>query len=227
MRITICFGGSIFGFTPEPELLNEIARSLRNLRNRGHELLVVTGGGKISREYIKSAKELKVPNKILDKIGIMVTRLNAQLLIAALGDISPPEPLKSFEIAINEMFKGKIPVMGGTTPGHTTDAVATDLAKSSNSELLIFFADVGGVYTDNPKQKKEAKKIDSMKISELVDMVSKEKFEPGISAIIDPLAAKILQQNQIRTLVLGKKEISRLAWIVEGSEHDGTVITPG
>lgn len=227
MKITICFGGSIFGLSPDPKILKRIKKSLQNLRDRGHEPLVVTGGGKTSREYIKSVKGLEVPNKTLDKIGIMVTRLNAQLLIAALGDMAPSEPLKSFEAAIKSMFRGKIPIMGGTTPGHTTDAVAAELAESSESDLLVFFTEVGGVYTNDPKKDEEAEKIDSMKIPELVDLVSETKFEPGMSSIIDPLAAEIIQRIQIRTLVLGKKEINRLPRIVEGGEHSGTIIASG
>lgn len=228
MRITVCFGGSILGNEePDVNTLKKIAEVLSELKKEKHEIFVVTGGGRISRSYIKAARGLEVSDKILDEIGIAATRLNARLVIAALGDLSPPTPKESFETAIQAVFRGKIPVMGGTVPGHTTDAVSAELADTSDSDLLVFFTDVDGVYTADPKHDKNAEKIDLMKSSEFLDLVKKEKFEPGISTIIDPLAAEILQKSDVKTLVLGKKEIKRLPKIVKGSEHSGTTITPG
>ncbi len=65
-----------------------------------------------------------------------------------------------------------------------------------------------------------------MTTSELDDLMSKMEFEPGMTAIIDPLATEILQGTNIQTSVVGKGEIERLPQIVEGSTHSGTVIEP-
>lgn len=228
MRITICFGGSTFN--PEnlqSSVVKEMADVVRELRENEHEVLITTGGGNTSRSYIDVAKELGAPHKELDQIGIAATRLNARLLIAALKELAEPEPVKNFEKAIRTILRDKVPVMGGTQPGHTTDAVAAELANTSNSDLLVFFTDVDGVYTADPNEDENAEKIYSMTKSELSDLMSKMEFKPGMTAIIDPLAAEILQKTKIRTLVLGKEEIKRLPKIVEGAPHNGTEIKTG
>lgn len=227
MRITTCFGGSTFN--PEDieiDTVEEIAKVLKEIREKDHEVLVTVGGGTTAKKYIELGKKLGASHKELDQIGIKVTRINARLLISALGDLAGEEPPHNFEKALRIMLKEKIPVVGGTTPGHTTDAVAAELARNSDSDLLIFFTDVDGVYTSDPKKEEGAEKIDIMSTSEIAKLMSKMEFEPGMTAIIDPLAAEILEQGKIRTLVLGKGEISRLLEIIEGSEHHGTEITP-
>ncbi len=227
MRISICFGGSTFNSGElEVETLKKISEKLKELKEEDHEILVTTGGGKTARNYIEAGKKLGISHKELDQIGILATRLNAQLLISALGDIAEPEPPHNFEKAIRSILSDNIPVMGGTQPGHTTDAVAAELANTSDSDLLIYFTDVDGIYTADPKEDEDAEKILEIETEKLSKLMSKMEFEPGMTAIIDPLAAEILTQAKIRTLVLGKEEISRLLEIVEGEEHNGTEIIP-
>lgn len=227
MRITICLGGSTFN--PEEldvKTLKEIAETLKKLKEENHEILVVTGGGHTSRHYIDAGREMGISHKDLDQIGIAATRLNARLLNSILGDLATPDVPYNFEKAIRIMLRNKIPIMGGTQPGHTTDAVAAELAETSNSDLLIFISDVDGIYTSDPKKDEEAEKIYQMTTSELSDLMSKMQFKPGMNAIIDPLATEILQGMKIKTLVMGKEEINRLPKIVKGSTHSGTVVEP-
>ncbi len=227
MRVSLCFGGSTFTSDGlETGTLKEISEKLKELKEKEHKILVTVGGGKTARNYIEAGKKLGISHKELDQIGILATRLNAQLLISTLGDIAEPKPPKNFEKAIRSILQDKIPVMGGTQPGHTTDAVAAELADTSDSDLLIFFTDVDGIYTADPKKDEDAEKITEIETNKLSKLMSKMEFEPGMTAIIDPLAAEILAQAKIRTLVLGKKEISRLPEIVEGADHNGTEIIP-
>ena len=51
-----------------------------------------------------------------DEIGILITRLNANLLIAALGDQAYPKVAESHAEAKKFAESGKIVVMGGITP---------------------------------------------------------------------------------------------------------------
>ena len=182
---------------------------------------------KPSRKYIEAARKLKASSTHCDTIGIDVTRLNARLLIAALGDLAEQDPATTFEAAVRVTFRNKVPVMGGTAPGQTTDAVAAMLASSSKSELLVYFTDVDGVYSADPKRNSKAKKFETMTAQELLKLVVKEKVEPGMSVIIDPMGAKLIQRAGIRTLVLGRHEIKRLPEILRGAKHSGTTIVPG
>lgn len=228
MRITIKLGGSLLNPDEiDVDIFERIVNALVKLKKENHEVLTVTGGGRTSRRYIEAGKELGVPHKKLDQIGVEVTKLNARLLISALDGLADPDIPENFDRAVRSTLKNNIPVMGGTKPGHTTDAVAAELAEVSDSDLLIFFSDVDGVYTADPEKDEKAEKISKMDPSELSDLMSKMKFEPGMQSVIDPLAAEILEGVEFKSLVLGKEEIDRLPRIVEGKDHNGTVIEPG
>lgn len=225
--MTLCFGGSILAPNePDIDLIREVAQTLRMLKSQKHEVLVVVGGGGPSRKYIKAARELKASSAYCDAVGIEVTRLNVRLLIAALGDLAEQEPIATFEEAIRAILRGKVPVMGGIKPGQTTGAVAAMLANTSKSELLVFFTDVDGIYTADPKLDPKAKKFDVMTVHQLMSLVGGQKIEPGMKAIIDPIGVRLIERGRIRTFVLGKREIKRLPHILNGAKHSGTVIVP-
>ncbi len=209
---------------PDIDCIREIAKVVRTLKDQRHDLLIVTGGGGPAREYIGASKKLRIPIAGLDRIGIDVTRLHARILISALGDLAEPDPVTTIEAAVRAALKNKVPVMGGTTPGQTTDAVAAMLAKASNSELLIFFSDVGGVYTADPKVDRKAKKLDMMTSRELVNLVGSVRPAPGMKVIIDPVAARLIERSKVKTVVVGAHEIKRLPEILRGAEHSGTTI---
>ncbi|TDA35564.1 MAG: UMP kinase [Hadesarchaea archaeon] len=227
VRITLNFGGSVLSpHWPDVENLKLVAKVVRELVERKHEVLVVVGGGEPARKYIQAGRELGGTEVLLHELGIEITRLNARLLAMALGDLSEPSPPTTFREASQLMLRGKVPVMGGTVPGHTTDAVAAMAAKATNSSLLLFVTDVDGVYTSDPKLDPTAKKLDRIGTEELLELVG-TKVSPGMRTILDPVAVKLLQQLRIRTLVIGKKEIPRIPLIVEGGEHSGTEILTG
>jgi uridylate kinase len=227
VRVTICFGGSIVApDKPNAGLIQEIAKTVQMLKSKKHDVLIVTGGGGPARMYIEAAQKLGASHADLDKIGIDVTRLHARMIISALGDIAEPDPVTTVEAAVRAAFRNKVPVMGGTTPGQTTDAVAAMLAKASGSEVLIFFSDVDGVYTADPKRDPKAKKIERMTTRELAKQFATVKAVPGMKTIMDPVAAKLIERSKFRTLVMGAHEIKRLPKILEGADHSGTTIVP-
>ena len=211
---------------PDLECIQNIARAVRGLKSEGHEVLVVVGGGMLARKYIEVAKEFKSTDYSCHRIGIEATRMNARLLTVALGDISDPDPHPDFESAVRAMLRGKVPVMGGTIPGHTTDAVAAMLARASYSGMLLYFTDVDGVYSADPKLDPKAKKFDRISTSDLSKLVG-EKVEPGMRTILDPVCVGLIERASFKAMVLGKHEIPRLPEIVSAGKHSGTEISPG
>jgi len=227
MLITICLGGSVLAPTrPDIRVIKEMAKTIRDLKSDGHSVLVVTGGGGAAREYIEVAKKLGASSFLMDKVGIEVTRLNARMLISAICDLTEADPPHTVEKAVRMALKHQVPVMGGTTPGQTTDAVAAMLAKASRSDFLVFFSDVDGVYTSDPKLDPSAKKIEKMTTVELARKFGSVKPEPGMKTIIDPVAVKLIERGKFKTLVLGPHEIKRLPEILKGGAHSGTTIVP-
>ena len=226
MRLTLCLGGSVLApLGLDLACFRKAARVLKELKARGHEVLVVVGGGELARVYIRAARELGASDEVCDELGIAVTRLNARLLVSALGELAGREPASTLEAALELLQAGKIPVLGGTSPGQTTDAVAAQLAEASGSELLVYISDVDGVYTSDPKLDPNAKKLERLTAGELERIASSTKFKPGVRTIVDPLAAKLIARAGIKTLFLGKHELGRLCEVLEGAPHSGTAVT--
>jgi uridylate kinase len=137
-----------------------------------------------------------------DFIGIDVTRLNAQLLIAALGKNAYPEPPLNYKDAELALSSGKIIVMGGVIPGQTTDTVSAVLAEYLGAELMVIATSVDGVYSKDPTTSPDAIKFDVMTPRELLDVVMSTEMKAGSKSPVDPLAAKIIERCNIETIVM-------------------------
>jgi len=221
MKLVISIGGSILVSNLSAENFRKYAEVLRDL-SKIHQLVVVVGGGIIAREYISISRELGANEAVSDLIGIEVTRLNARLLISALGDVAYPEPLRDYTEIPKVLSSGKIAVMGGVAPGQTTDAVAAVAAEYINADLLVNATSVDGVYTSDPRKDPSAKKIERMSAEELVKVVMSTEMKAGSRAVIDPLAAKIIERSKIRTIVLDGRNPENLKKIF--GDHGGTEI---
>ncbi len=225
MKVVISVGGSVLVPTLDAERVRQYAAVIDDLREAGHEVGIVVGGGPTAREYITVGRELGADEISLDQLGIAVTRLNARLLIAALDGSTPPTPLENHEKAAESLHRGEIPVMGGTTAGHTTDAVATALAEYIDADLLIYATSVSGVFDADPNQDESATKYDSISPDALLDVVSSIEMAAGSNAPVDLLATKLLQRSGLRAVVLDGNNPEQLRAAVDGT-HDGTDIIP-
>lgn len=205
-----------------PEKFRSYAAALKDIA-KNNAVFIVTGGGKAARDYIGVARELGADEATSDIIGIEVTRLNARLLIAALGDGAYYEPPRDYKEAKNASLTGKIVVMGGVTPGQTTDAVSAVLAEYIGADLLINATSTDGVYTSDPKKNRDAKKFDSMTPQQLIEIVMKTEMVAGANSPVDLLAAKIIERSNIKTIVLNGEDPQSIAEAVRG-KHKGTVI---
>lgn len=225
MRVVVSVGGSVLVPTLESERVDEYATMLAAVADAGHEVGVVVGGGPVAREYIDAGRELGADEISLDQLGIAATRMNARLLIAALGDRAVTEPLETFERAHEAFRRGDIPVMGGTVPGHTTDTVATALAEHVGADRLIYATSVSGVFDADPKTVSDATKFDRLSPSELVDVIVQIGLSAGSNAPVDLLAAKLLERSGMHAVVLDGTEPERVGEAIAGN-HTGTEIHP-
>ncbi len=225
MKVVISVGGSVLVPTVGPERVRQYAAVIDDLRNDGHEIGIVVGGGPTAREYIDVGRKLGADEISLDQLGIAVTRLNARLLIAALNGPTPPTPLETHEAAYESFQRGEMPVMGGTTAGHTTDAVATALAEYIDADLLIYATSVSGVFDADPKQDDSATKYETLSPDSLLDVVSNIEMSAGSNAPVDLLATKLLQRSGLQAVVLDGNNPEQLRGAVAGN-HDGTDIIP-
>jgi uridylate kinase len=222
MKIIISIGGSVLARDLKPENFKSYANVIKEISKK-NTVFIVTGGGRAAREYIEIARGLDADEATCDVIGIEMTRLNARLLIAALGDAAYYEPPLDYKEAKNASLSGKIVVMGGVTPGQTTDAVSAVLAEYVGADLLINATSIDGVYTSDPKKNKDAKKFESMTPKQLIEVVMKTEMLAGANSPIDLLAAKIIERSNIKTIVLNGEDPQNIVGAVSG-KHSGTVI---
>ncbi|EFW93984.1 uridylate kinase [Haladaptatus paucihalophilus DX253] len=226
MKVVVSIGGSVLAPDLESQRVRGHAEVIESLATEGCTIGAVVGGGGVAREYIGTARNLGANEIELDDIGIDVTRLNARLLIAALGEQAAPSPAETYEEAGTAMHRGDIAVMGGVMPGQTTDAVSAALAEYTNADLLVYATSVNGVYSDDPNEVADATKYDELSASELVDVIADLEMTAGSSAPVDLLAAKLIGRSGVRTIVLDGTEPERIADAVLNGDHTGTDIIP-
>jgi uridylate kinase len=230
MRVVVSIGGNVLAPDLDAGRVEAYAAAIEDLVATGHEVGVVTGGGSTAREYIGAARELGANEIELDELGIRVTRLNARLLIAALGEVAAPAPAESLAGAEIALRRGEVAVMGGTAPGHTTDAVGTALAESVDADLIVYATSVPGVFDVDPnaagEDANDATKFEELTAVELVDVVRSIDIDAGSNAPVDLLAAKLLQRSGLRGIVLDGTDPDTVRRAVETGEHEGTEIVP-
>ncbi|MFB6107137.1 MAG: UMP kinase [Halobacteriaceae archaeon] len=226
MKVAISVGGSVLVPDLDAGRVRAYADVVERLRNEGWEVGAVVGGGAVAREYIQTARELGTNEIRLDELGIAATRLNARLLIAALGEDAAPSPAESYEEAGAAIHRGDVAVMGGVTAGQTTDAVSAALAEYVDADLLVYATSVPGVFSADPNADPDAVRFDRLTAGELVDVVADIEMSAGSSAPIDLLAAKLIERSRVPAVVLdGSDPENVLDAVLEGT-HDGTDVVP-
>lgn len=225
MKVVVSIGGSVLA-PDDANRIGEHASVLRSLAEDGHTIAAVVGGGQIAREYIGTARELGANEMKLDELGIAATRLNARLLIAALGELAAETPPADYETASAALRRGEIAIMGGVTPAQTTDAVAAALAEYVDADLLVYATSVQGVYTADPNETQDAEHLEELTPGELVDVIADIEMTAGASAPVDLLAAKIIQRSGIHAIVLDGTDPDRIGTAVRNTDHQGSDITP-
>jgi uridylate kinase len=222
--IVLSIGGSILA----PENIDiDFIRSLAALFKKhcnDNKFYIVVGGGRLARKYINIARTLGANEILLDEIGISSTRLNAQLLISALDEFVFPKPALTIEEALVHGKDFPMVVMGGTHPGHTTDAVAMMLAEYINADKFINATSVDGVYTADPAIEKDAKKLDRLTPDKLIEITFTSPHQAGPHIVIDPLAARIIKRSKITAYVLDGRDLTALENAIIGKQFVGSII---
>ena len=114
--------------------------------------------------------------------------------------------------------------MGGTTPGHSTDAVAAELAEKIDADLLVIATDVDGIYDKDPKKYQDAKLFREISIDKLIEMCGTEWKRAGESVAIDGPALKIAKRSRYDIIVVNGKKLDNLKRALLKEDFIGTKI---
>jgi len=224
MRVTVRIGGSVVASPLNPRLIGGYAGTIRVLRQAGHELAVVVGGGSISREFIKEAREAGLNEEDQDEDAISISRVVAQMLAIRIGGLEWKRIPTTLEEAVETLRERGVVVMGGLKPGMTTDTVAALLASKIKADIIVKATDQEGIYTKDPRKHPDAEKLDELTFDELIEHLESKRHRAGIHQILDPEAVKILRKSRIKTVVVNGFDPENIIRALEG-EKIGTVIS--
>ncbi|MDI9623763.1 MAG: UMP kinase [Methanothermobacter sp.] len=223
MKIVITIGGSIIMENFNSKIFKEYARILTSLQD-DNKIFIVIGGGQPARDYIRLARELGANEAQCDNIGIEVTRLNAKMLIMALGEKAYPMVPHNFNEALEYSATGKILVMGGTEPAHSTDAVGAILAELVDADILINLTSVDGFYDKDPQKYPDARLYKEITATEMLNLLKDKDWKAGTYEFLDLTAIHIIRRSNIKSIITNGKDPMNLIRALKGEV--GTRIIP-
>ncbi len=206
--------GRVFG-ADNVKALKDYAAFFARMSRR-HQLVIIAGGGTIARHYIAHARSSGADESSLDELGIEVSRLNAKLLIYALGDRAYPHPPTTLQAIRHAVDSGLIVVTGGLHPGQSTNGTAALIAEKTGAAQFLNATDVDGVYDRDPNRYKTAKRFRRIDLKSLRNMLVHEDSAAGGYDLMDIVALKIIERSRIKTRIV-KADIKTLEKAITGS----------
>lgn len=230
MTKVLSVGGSIVvPNQPDTEFLTKFISMVKDWlsEDASRKLILVVGGGAPARVYQNAYAEIasKVGNSsatdAADWIGIMATRLNAQLVKASFGDLCQNDVVYDPTAPID--FKGRILLAAGWHPGFSTDNDAVLLAEKHNAKVVVNLSNIEKVYTDDPRKNPDAKPIDQISWKDFRKMVGDE-WTPGKNCPFDPIASKKADECGMKVICASGKDIENIRNILDDKPFTGTQI---
>jgi len=224
-KVVVSLGGSVIVPDDDDDIfLKRFAEMVWSLCDR-YQLYLVCGGGRIARYYIKVGRALGLQESDLDELGIMTTRINATLVARVLGEKSIDKVPTDILEAHRMERKGKVVVMGGTVPGHTTDAVSAMLAKEVKAVRIVNGTSVDAVYTADPRKDPKAERLPRLTHQQLYELVNVGLHGAGPSNVFDRLGAQIARDNHIDIYIVDGRDLADMRAAIEGRPIKGTVVS--
>ena len=219
----IKISGSAFYWKTVDKNLPPLLKLFKNLASHGGKIVLVAGGGETARHYISTGRKLGLDESMLDDLGLRAARLNAELLVGGLGELAYPTVPESMDKAAEAFGSGKVVVVGGFHPGHSTNAVAALMAERIHANLFVNATDVDGVYTADPSRDPDARLLRRVTTSQLRKMFGDGEMHAGTYELLDLLAVNVIERSKIKTIIL-KCDSSSIAKAIRG-EPVGTLVT--
>ncbi|MCL2232148.1 MAG: UMP kinase [Treponema sp.] len=193
-------------------------------RDDKRRFIIVVGGGGPARAW-QQAYRAVCPHPVddhADWIGIMATRLNAELVRAVMGEWCTQSVV--YDPTQVEPLMGRVLVAAGWKPGFSSDYDAVLLAERFQADAVINLSNIEKVYTDDPRKTPEAKPIDSISWTDFCAMVGDE-WVPGKNVPFDPIASKHAAKIGLKVICAAGKNLANLKNILTGGPFIGTTIS--
>lgn len=209
----------------DEDTVRDVALQVKQLVDKGMEIGIVIGGGNFWRgrtsEHIDRTKA--------DQIGMLATVMNCiyvSEIFRSVGmktSILTPFECGSFtklfsKDRANKYFgKGMVVFFAGGTghPYFSTDTGVVLRAVEVEAEVILLAKAVDGVYDDDPRANKSAKKYDEISIDEVI--------EKNLQ-VVDMTASILARDNKMPMWVFGLNEENSIVNTVSG-KFSGTRVT--
>ena len=227
MVTVISLGGSIVApDNVDEKFLKDFKKLIQSFieADSNRRFILVVGGGGPARSWQKAYREICgdiVKNDEADWIGVMATRLNAQLVKALFSEWCGQDVVTNPTQV--DPLTGRVLVAAGWKPGFSTDYDAVLLAERFQANVLINLSNIEKVYTADPKTDKDAKPIDQISWADFRALVGDE-WTPGKNVPFDPVASRHAAKIGLKVICAAGKNLENLKNILNGEKFTGTSI---
>ncbi len=227
--LILSVGGSIVApDSPDTKFIADFREAVLGFlsKNKDSRLVFIIGGGGPARQYQKAYRDItgqEADTEEQDWIGIMATRLNAQLIKGVFKEYCPDEVVTD-PTSVNS-FSGRILVAAGWKPGFSTDNDSVLLAEKLGADTVINLSNIAKVYSADPKKDPGAVPLDSISWAKMRELVG-DKWIPGKNVPFDPVATKKAAELGLTVITAEGRDISNLKKILNGEPFYGTTIGP-
>jgi len=208
-------------------VLNEYAKQVIDVLNKGCEVAIVVGGGNIFRGQI--GMESGFDRLKGDQMGMLATIINSLALESAISRMGAKvkvftsirmEPVGELynRDKVTEAMKNKtVCILSGGTgnPFFTTDTAAALRAVEIGADVLLKGTRVDGVYTSDPEKDPSAEKFDKISFEEVITRKLK---------VMDSTAFTMCRENNMPLIVFDMNKPGQLNKVIDG-ETIGTLVS--
>lgn len=206
------------------EMIQKVARQIKEVRDAGVQVAVVVGGG----NFWRGRTSQHMDRATADYIGMLATVMNSLALQDAIEAEGIPtrvhtaiamrqvaEPYTRRK-AMSQLEKGNVVIFGAGTgsPFFSTDTTAALRAAEMGADVILLAKKVDAVYSDDPEINKDAVKYDSLTHTEVLEKDLK---------VMDSTAASLCRDNNIKIHVFAIAEDGNVMKAVCG-EKIGTIV---
>lgn len=210
----------------DPDRLQDYAKQIKKVAEKGIEIAIVIGGGNIFRGLSGASQGMDRVQG--DHMGMLATVINGLALQNALENEDIPTRLQT-AISINEVAepfirrkairhleKGRVVIFGGGTgnPYFTTDSAAVLRAIEIKADVILKGTRVDGIYTSDPEKDKDAVKFESISFNDVL--------KKGLK-VMDTTAFTLSHENELPIIVFDMNTPGNLEKVVLGKKI-GTIV---
>ena len=207
-------------------VLNEYAKQVIEVLNKGCEVAIVVGGGNIFRGL--SGTESGFDRLKGDQMGMLATIINSLALESAITRLGakarvftsirmePVGELYNRDKVLEAMKNSIVCILSGGTgnPFFTTDTAAALRAVEIGADVLLKGTRVDGVYTSDPEKDPNAEKFEKISFEEVINRRLK---------VMDSTAFTMCRENNMPLVVFDMNKPGNLSKLIDG-EAIGTLV---